>query len=256
MIAVLLLVLLWGCGQGRGNDAEATPPPPTRPYFQGYSLVSSWYKNPHLPSLLRQANLNITEIEWVTKEAMAPCPHGAPRAQDWFGLRPEDAHLFVNNARANGVTTFINVVNANNCAAMAQNDAWFVAQVQTVLALGLDHVIISPVSEPWASPAKAEHWIELARQIVPFDHLVLPHGFGDAAFVDEHYCNDKDLLYALAHATPYTTVLHNTDCTPILNPGVERATIFANEARQNQSPLLIFDFYGEQPDSSVINALR
>lgn len=257
LIILLLLFAFYGCGSGGGNDgAAAAPPPPTRDYFQGYSLVSSWYKNPHLPALLRDANLNITEIEWVTKEALASCPPGSPRAQDWFATRPEDAHLFVSNARANGITTFINIVNANNCAAMAQSDSWFMSQVQLVLALGLDHVIISPVSEPWAHHGKAEHWIELARTVIPFDHLVLPRGFGDVAFVDDHYCNDKDLLYALGHTTPYTVVLHNTDCTPILNPGPQRARLFADAAEQNASPLLIYDFYAEQPDIEVINALR
>lgn len=252
--SILALCLFFASCGSSGNPGANDNPRITRTYFQGYSMPSAWYKHPELPVLLAQANLNITEIEWVTKEAMAPCPHGAPRPTDWFATRPEDAHLFVSNARKNGVTTFINIVNANNCAATAQGDAWFMEQLQIVLALGLDHVLISPVSEPWASPAKAAHWIALAKPHIPFDHLVLPHGFSGGAFTDEHYCNDVELMHALSQQN--LSVLHNTDCSPILNPGPQRATLFADAARAQQNPLLIYDFYAEQPDQTVINVLQ
>ncbi len=193
------------------------------------------------------AGLTLTEIEWVSDQQSIACPHGAVRPNDWFGTDMRAAEDLVEHAHKRGITVLINIANANNCAVMSQPDTWFLDRLEEVLIIAANnpgHVLISPVSEPWAAPERANRWIALARPKIPADALVSTD-FG--AYLDRHYCDPKRLMEDLTRGNP--RVIHNTDCSPILNPGPQAAATFAKAAKNTHSPLMIYDFYSRDMSS-------
>jgi hypothetical protein len=246
ILLVAALALADGCGGGGGSGSDgggARPPPSNRADFLiGAGLVHAWPNHAReIVDANADAGLTFTEIEWVTEGNTAPCPAGSRLPADLFATFPAAAAELVDEARKRDVTVFIDIANANNCAVMSQPDSWFVDQVGQVVALGLDHVLISPVSEPGASPAKAAHWLTITRQWVPPDHLVdIPiNGAPPAAFTDVHFCDPEKMLRALNRGEP--AIIHSTDCGTILDPGPTFAAELATAANGTKSPLIIYD---------------
>jgi hypothetical protein len=239
-VAWLLGLVLLGCGSG--GSAKPVHKTPQADFLIGAGLVQGWPAHPReIVDANADAGLTLTEVEWVSDQTFAPCPPGAPRPTDFFGTDPGAYAEVVDEGRQRQVTIFVNIANANNCAVMAQDDTWFLDQLGQIQAVGLDGVLVSPVSEPGASPSKAAHWLVLTRERVAPDHLVdIPiNGAPAAAFTDVHFCDSERLLAALQRDEP--AIIHSTDCGTILDPGPAVASTFAKAAKSTHSPLMIYD---------------
>jgi hypothetical protein len=223
----------------------------------GYGLVNNWFRiDPHrLGRLLSQNDLTLTEIEyvpWVDEEG------GKGLSTQTY---PEEAVRFVNAMRTYSITTLVSVVNWNSEAVRRASDEWFLGLVRKIRErIGTDLVLLLPVSEPDQSD-KARRWQEAARCEWP-GKLVLNSQGGRGRpllsekvdYLDWHWCSDFDAS-SVKTQIDGLEVINNTDCTPVINPGPERAGQMARAAVLKKAHFLVYDFDGTGIDEAVIRAV-
>ncbi|MDR7492357.1 MAG: hypothetical protein QN122_13025 [Armatimonadota bacterium] len=209
--------------------------------------------------------MTLTEIEyaaWFDDEAArgrsAPTDVGA-------------AARLVAAMRAEGIVTFINVVNWNVAVQRCQDDDWFRARVVEIReTIGPDRVILQGVSEPRSTKGecpdhfeKADRWQHIARAEwagafavagqwpgprpqtvqVPYDYL------------DLHYCDFPTMLARMAAGG--RDRIHNTDCTPLVAAHLTapRAARLVRQARRFGTHLLVYDFDRARVDEPLLEAM-
>lgn len=255
--ALLLAIIFGGCGERGGIPASSATPRASFPL--GYSLPNAWHRIDPVPFAvaLEGAGLTITEIEY------APF-HGAPQVCKGTTNEtyPQSAANFVSAMCAHNVEVLINIVNGNACAQTNQDDRWFQSKVDEILAFADPAcVILSAVSEPFtADKVKLHRWTKIARSqwsgrfVIPAEPGVKPH-YTDVLFdyLDGHACSQAKLDVMINLSQP--TLLANTDCSPMLNPGPAKASAWAARAIAHHAPLLVYDFHALAPDFATIAAM-
>ena len=257
-------------GQGVATTTGATTDLKRAPTLIGYGPVNHWQEiEPSaFARLLAENGLTLTGIEyvWWWQPNTERCEE---RYGGGGGIRtdPARAREFVDAMRAVAVTTFINVVNWNACGPRNQEQSWFAARMQDVLdVVGSEGVMLEAVSEFWMSPTEADaekafDWTKFARGVwtglfvLPSDgpNSDTPRWAIPYDFLDVHYCSDEALIAGLRQGDAKR--LHSTDCSPIVNPGPERAARFTREALENGTNLFIYGFTDDQPDAEVVAAM-
>lgn len=264
-VLLFLLLLLWACGGG--GNAATEPPPKRAESLIGYGVVNFWHEVEPVSysRALCNAGLTLTEIEYVpwTGEKQVECPgkYGGGQSYTTF---PDRAERLIRENRRCEIATLVNVVNWNSCALRTRDDQWFRDRMGELLAIGPELVLLSPVSEPWNASdpeGKALRWTRIARGLWT-GGFVLPGNRAQARpywsgiphdFVDLHHCSDDSVRAGLRN--PDARLLHNTDCSPVVNPGPERAAGFTRYALDNRTNLLVYGFWDREPDAAVIQAM-
>lgn len=263
--AGIVLAHVIGCGRDFGAFPGDPPSPGPQPPAKraetliGYGLVNHWQlPDPQeFADLLYVNGLTLTEIEYTDTDPQ--------NEQGGLALAPpiDDAVAFVTAMRSRGVTTFINFGNWNNGEFRKQEDGWFNAGIDALVALvGPELVILGAVSEPAAKPkndGKTRRWTRYAADRWP-GLFAQSTQDGEAYFgsvrhdyLDEHNCSDERLLKGLKRGDSRT--LQNTDCRPILDPGPERAATFTRAAIDHEANLLIYAYSRTEVNVATIEAM-
>lgn len=244
------LVVAEGCGGG-GGGGNSEPPVKRAPGLVGAADVNHWPGRDHQADARRRARAGFTldAIEWAPWRGIADpaCP-GEPSSSTTF---PAEAKARVDAMRAEGLTVLINVVNANGCAQWRQPDSYVHEAVDFIATkIGAAGVILSGVSEPGVRghDPKSLRWTEVALSL--WDGLVATPGSTghpywpalERDFLDDHVCSDASAIAALERGD--RGVIVNTDCTPILDPGPERAAKLTRASVAGRANLLVYCFDG------------
>lgn len=254
---MVLLLISSGCSSGKTKK----PQPKRASTLIGYGVTRHWQTidAKAFADMLYANGLTLTGIEY--NPCVKSCSRGGSAADMCFDVGKTAA--FVNEMRNRNITTLINVVNWNGCQDVKYSDQWIVDRVNEITSVvGSDNVILSPVSEPWnGDKAKALRWIRLGRQAWSGQFAIAARtGRGNTEpitfnlsfnYVDSHPCSDGEAVNGFAPG-----VIVNTDCSPVMDPGPERASVLAREAIHRNGNLLIYGWYNiTQPNMATINAL-
>lgn len=259
---LVAVILLSGCGSGRGSEQPS--PAPNRGSPVGYGLANYWHTVDPVAfaDLLATNGLNLTVIElmpWFTVQG-GGCKHNGGLSDQLF---PQEAVEFVDAMRDRGITTIVFGINANNCRVKG---SWTTAEFQAlnnfVVGLGPSLVWYLPINEPWTGGSITGGWNSLARSTWTGTFLVADSGRNKANgtpffgvphdYTTVNACTDEAAFDALESGHK---VLVTTDCTGTLNPGPDRAAHLTKVALQAQTPFVVYDFRGQVPDSAVIVAM-
>lgn len=262
-IALTAMNILFGCGSSGGGGGPKPPSHPKAASPIGYGLANYWHTIDPVAfaGALSDAGLNLTVIElmpWFTVKG-GGCKHNGGLSDQTF---PQEATEFVEAMRAEGISTIVIGVNANNCKTKKWTTAEFQALNNAVMGIGPALVWYLPVNEPWTGGSITGGWNSLARKTWTGTFLVADKSRNSASgqpyfavphdLVTVNACTDEAAFDALESGHP---VLVTTDCTGTLNPGPDRAAHLAKVALQTKTPLVIYDFRGEQPDLAVLAAM-
>lgn len=267
-LVAFLFMMIVSC-HGGNNPSPNPPPGPTpvptpihkkAPGFIGYSLPNSWQLNgPALSKALCDNGMSATEIEWTPYINSPPVCHGTTNA-----TYPQQAVDFINLNRACGITTMISIANMNGCATTNLPDTWMTDQVNFIInSIGIDHVILSPISEPDAFEpnGKSLRWAKIARFSQWHGLFSLPDKNGAGPYwtglpydlIDQHYCSVAKITAGLNQKNP--KFIRNTDCGTLLNPGPVIDAQLTRLAIDTKSNLLIYDFRNPSVDFAGMNAM-
>lgn len=259
-ILVLLMMSLFACGHG-GKGESTYIPVKRAPNLIGYSLPNGWHLvDPEgFAQVLGDNGLTFTEIEW-SPFIDAPKVCGNTTNATFV----PQAQKFVQAMRAHGITTFVNIVNANGCAQTNESTEWFMEQVGRVVAMGPVKLAIGGVSEPWAynNPAKMKGWEIIARQQAQGLFIAPANGQSnmpywsdiDRDYLDSHPCS-MHAIENLLNRKLEPKLIANTDCSPLLNPGPQVAAHWTRLSLDNGTNLAIYDFGARTWDEVTIRAM-
>lgn len=145
VIAGIMCVATWSgeCAATEAAEVEIgeSAAPALPPRFVGYGLSETWQllNLQQLATLLKQNGLNMTELEYLG---------GAGGSGSWNNINHPKTKEFVEAMRAQGIWTFLNIVNWNVEDARTRSDAEFQAEFDWIKeSIGTDHVILQAVSE-------------------------------------------------------------------------------------------------------------
>ena len=244
VVVYCLITCLGLVGCGGGSSADDSNPSS----FQGIGLSRHWHtQDPkEYAATIAASGANLTTIEWN------PCAisskRSCKRTSDEWCSHPAQASDLVNALRDQGVSTLINLINANGCTEQHLPDADFEAALNQVVEMGTEGVWLSAVSEPWTGDKKKWHaWTLLARSRWT-GTFVLPANSGAgkdfnpawpgiaADYIDFHPCSvplaEKGLMQP--------GVLVNTDCTGMFLTNPATATHLVALSRNTGNPLVLY----------------
>jgi hypothetical protein len=139
-------------------------------------------------------------------------------------------------------------------------------QVNWIVAnIGIDRVMLIPVSEPWAFPgSKGLTWTNIGRAAWTGKFVLPDLGANSRTgkpmwsgipfdLLDVHYCDSNKLVTSILSGDPVS--LATTDCGAILNPGPPTDLAWAKGANEKKTNLNIYDFRAASPDIASIQAM-
>lgn len=243
------ILFLTSCGGG-GGDAE----PALR--LVGATPSRDWRGRDHVADAqamsAHRTGLAGLELQACVKGKQRRCR----KTPDEWCPDPVQAAARARAMRAHGVTTLVNVVNANGCLEQDMTAEQFAELVETFRREvgSTDDVILGAVSEPFAA-GSFEFWRELtaiARAIWP-GAFAMPARSGsgsdlspafpeiDFTWIDFHACKDSLALTALA----VPGVIVSTDCRGMLDVGPDRARRLVRQAIATGGVLNIYGGPGQ-----------
>lgn len=274
LFAQLLKSLVFNSKEGLASDyhvAEEPKPPGPKPpgpgpgdgtkpsRFVGYNVVNGWQNIDanQLAILLKQNNLNLAMIEYV--------PWGSSNVGDEFGLwrdiNRDKTKQFVEAMRAQGIWTFINIVNWNSEDQRNRSDAEFRAEFEWIKQnIGTNRVILQAASE-WEG-GKANGWAAIVATEWPglksWNQGSRPDSGPAGHLLDWHPCTVNDL----PSGSPKDKFLVNTDCG--ISPGFtiydlnyerDRIPGYVAEVLRSGSHFHYYDFLNNSVQQDVISAI-
>lgn len=191
--------LVVGACKGRDRDGIVGPSPtggtahPRATSLIGYGLSDGW-KDVNFTafgSALSANGLTLTGIE-----------HVAGAFQPVTVASSERTTSFVGAMRRFGVTTLVNIVNANNHFEIEQPDSWFLDQMAQLQAkMGPEKVILQGVSEPGnrgGDEDKLRRWQRYALERWPGPTATnpgFPYSVNGGTYQDVHLHSEPSSLY-------------------------------------------------------------
>lgn len=266
LLVAALVTANAGCGGGGGPASHGDP---CHDVQGSVSAVNGW---PGIDPKKYAAELagncqKLVEIEgfpWVDRSG--PCDAAHPNLCS-NPFRPE-RQAFLRAMAARGITVLVTLQNANAESVRLMTDDVYRQHVRDLRedagAVGLEHVWLGPLSEPWAWEDRARAYSRTLTARQEWDGVfVLPDAGGNRPtgrpyfslpydYLEVHPCSIADAYTSLRSGPQTLTV---TDCYPVLNPGPGHSTDLALEAFRLDRPFVIYDHLATEPDLETIGAI-